>query len=66
MSKKVTVRYDYIINCFADVEVDDDFDVDDETMYDEIEIPDHKIEVKIDGSYYDCDFVGISYVEEVL
>ncbi len=64
MSKKISVDYEYIINCSSEVEVDDDFDVDDETIYDQIELPDRKIEIKIDGEYYDCDFVGISYVSE--
>lgn len=64
MSKKISVDYEYIINCSSEVEVDDDFDVDDETTYDYIVLPDRKIEIKIDGEYYDCDFVGISDVSE--
>ena len=64
MSKKVTVRYDYIINCFADLEVDEDFDIDDEDKYDEIELPDDTIVITINGEYYDCDLLGVSHVME--
>ena len=64
MSKKIIVDYEYIINYSSEVEVDDDFDVDDETMYDYIELPEREIEIKIDGEEFDCDFLGISSVSE--
>jgi hypothetical protein len=64
--KKVTIYYDYIINCSAEIEVDDDFDVDDEDQYDEVEgdLPDDKIDITINGIKYDCDYVGISSITE--
>jgi len=64
MSKKVWVHYDYIINCSDEVEVKDDFDINDEDEYDNIDLPDHKIDFKIDGEECDYDFLGITYVSE--
>ncbi len=62
MSKKVWVSYEYIINCTDKIEVDDDFDVEDDSLYDSIELPENKIQVKVNGKCWDCDFVGISSV----
>ena len=64
MSKKIWVSYEYIINCSDLVEVEDDFDVDDETEYDNIELPENIIDIKINGEGWDCDFFGISQVRE--
>lgn len=64
MSKKVWVSYEYIINCSDLVEVEDDFDVDDESEYDNIELPENIIDIKINGEGWDCDFFGISQVRE--
>jgi len=64
--KKITIYYDYIINCSAEIEVNDDFDVDDEDGYDDVEgdLPDDKIDITINGIKYDYDYVGISSITE--
>jgi hypothetical protein len=64
MSKKVLVHYDYIINCSDEVEVDDDFDINDEDEYDNIDLPDHIIEIKINGEDWDYEFLGVTSVTE--